>query len=1020
MNKKSKKFGHIISLSKQFALEKQFKFPTSIPSPRNSPTQSNPLYQIFSPKQEEDSLLNHRNFHNKSNQITTPSSNYLTSAESGLKRSKHSFMKGNSSIKSQLLLSNVDISLLPRESPSSVTNLLRTNNNIKQRSNKKSNNISVSTIAANATYRANKDKANTAMCSRKNSNEKINKVSNHKRSNYKQTCTLNVYNSYNNIKLKSNTTRVIYSNLNKMYSNKGIGNANGYINNNNIHSICLQKECMKLFKKSKSKVSSTACSSPSTQQSNYLLYNKNSKDMLLYYNKHYNNNTNSHSNSNTSLYLNYNKSNKNSKIIKSKSIQFEETKAIVKKYFSKGNHIKLTSANKHKSTSLKSKKAVHSHRNAKILPTSLLNFHLLINPKNKFFSKQSKHSSKSKTKIKTQPQTQTQSSTNVTNKYSNRNTNTNNNIPNAITTKINELQCKYENEITQIRHKALGRFQNIQNTPFTVNKHNKIKSSINSFSNQLHCHSPSSPLPQYNNTYMNQSLQLQQYIKNKYISNNNTYPQTELSFYLYGRLIGQGAFGKVNLGLNVLSGRVVAIKSFCKQSPNYTEETRNKILYETNLMKKLNHPSIVKILETFETNEYMLIIMEYINGGNLYSFVKKRRKLSEQTAKMLFWQIIQGIQYMHSVGVVHRDIKLENILIDLYNNVKICDFGIGKVLPQCDYDTYSLYEQCGTPMYIAPEILLSTSDKGYKPFPVDMWSSGIVLYIMLSGTLPFMVNNNNHCNKDDAELQYAILNNEPKEINDISSEAMDLIMGLLDKNPKTRYTSNDVLNHSWFKDDVFKDKYDKYQFFTKAEMMLLSKTYIDYRLAKGEELIECFTMSNLKNESEGVNLRNNNTKSLILAPFNSIVTESAKTNSVFGKDRSDSTVDLLQLKNEILMFDNKVKEVNLNYEMNNNGEIDNGVFINSKVDFENKLTDVNDVLHNETSSYKEEEQPKQLKRNNINKYKLNKESSNTKERMLLKMEELGYNRAYMEDVLSKGELCYASAVYFLLKNYEHI
>jgi hypothetical protein len=120
------------------------------------------------------------------------------------------------------------------------------------------------------------------------------------------------------------------------------------------------------------------------------------------------------------------------------------------------------------------------------------------------------------------------------------------------------------------------------------------------------------------------------------------------------------------------------------------------------------------------------------------------------------------------------------------------------------------------------------------------------------------------------------------------------------------------------------------------------------------------------------------------------------------------------------MFDNKVKEVNLNYEMNNNGEIDNGVFVNSKVDFDNKLTDVNDVLHNETSSYKEEEQPKQLKRNNINKYKLNKESSNTKERMLLKMEELGYNRVYMEDVLSKGELCYASAVYFLLKNYEHI
>ena len=1019
MNKKSKKFGHIISLSKQFALEKQFKFPTSIPSPRNSPTQSNPLYQIFSPKQEEDSLLNHRNLHNKSNQITTPSSNYLTSAESGLKISKHSFMKGNSSIKSQLLLSNVDTSLLPRESPSSVTNLFRNGSN-KQRSNKKSNNISVSTITANATYRVKKDKANTAMCSRKNSNEKINKVANHKRSSYKQACTLNVYNSSNNIKLKSKTTRIICSNLNNMLSNKGIVNTNGYINNNNIHSIGLRKECMKLFKKSKSKVSNTACSSPSThQQSNYMLYNKNSKDMLLYYNNHYNSNANSNSNSNTSLYVNYNKSSKNSKIIKSKSIQFEETKAIVKKYFSKGNHIKLTSSNKHKSTSLKSKQIVHSHRNAKIIPTSLLNIHLLINPKNKFFTKQSKPSSKSKAKLKNKKK----SNTNANSKQSNTTTTTNNSIPNAITSKINELQCNYEKEVTQIRHKALGRFQNIHNDPFTFNKPNKERNSLNSFSNQLHLPSSSSPLPQHNNFYMNQSLQLQQYIKDKYISNNNTYPKTELSFYLYGRLIGQGAFGKVNLGLNVLSGRVVAVKSFCKQSPNYTEKTRNKILYETNLMKKLNHPSIVKILETFETNEYMLIIMEYINGGNLYSFVKKRRKLSEQTAKMLFWQITQGIRYMHSVGVVHRDIKLENILIDLYNNVKICDFGIGKVLPQCDDDTYTLHEQCGTPMYIAPEILLSTCDNGYKPFPVDMWSSGIALYIMLSGTLPFIVNNNNNCHKDDAELQYAILNSEPKEIDGISSEAKDLLMGLLDKNPSTRYTSNDVLNHSWFKDDVFKYKYDKYQLFTKAEIMLLSKTYIDYRLAKAEELIECFTMSNLKNERDGVDVRNNNTKSVILAPFNSLVTESANTNSVFGGDRSDSFVDLLQLKNNVLVFDKKVKEFNLNYEMNNNGEIDNGVFVNSKFDFENKVTNVNDIVHNETSSYKEEEQQEHqhCKRSNTNECEVNKESSNkTKERMLLKMEELGYNRAYMEDVLTKGELCYASAVYFLLENYEHI
>ena len=97
-------------------------------------------------------------------------------------------------------------------------------------------------------------------------------------------------------------------------------------------------------------------------------------------------------------------------------------------------------------------------------------------------------------------------------------------------------------------------------------------------------------------------------------------------------------------------------------------------------MKKLNHPNITKILELFETEDNIFIIMEYINGGNLFSFIKKTRKLSEKTAKFLFKQIIEGIKYIHSKNIVHRDIKLENILIDLKNNIKICDFGIGKIL----------------------------------------------------------------------------------------------------------------------------------------------------------------------------------------------------------------------------------------------------------------------------------------------------------------------------------------------------
>jgi len=285
---------------------------------------------------------------------------------------------------------------------------------------------------------------------------------------------------------------------------------------------------------------------------------------------------------------------------------------------------------------------------------------------------------------------------------------------------------------------------------------------------------------------MKESLKLSHYIS-KYYNRYKKYPPTSLQFYKYGRLIGQGAFGKVNLGLNILTGRIVAVKSFDKNNTKLTGDNMKKILYETDLMKKLNHPNITKILEMFEDEKYFMIIMEYINGGNLFSFVKKRRKLSEKTAKFLFRQIILGIKYIHEQNIVHRDIKLENLLIDLNNNVKICDFGIGRKIKN---KNQLLHDQCGTLMYMAPEILLSSKEKGYEGFPVDIWSSGISLYIMLSGTLPFNYKNkkkdedddeadseneeeedsfsddNSKSKKDDDDnfkLQYSIVYKEPKK-----------------------------------------------------------------------------------------------------------------------------------------------------------------------------------------------------------------------------------------------------------------
>ena len=476
-----------------------------------------------------------------------------------------------------------------------------------------------------------------------------------------------------------------------------------------------------------------------------------------------------------------------------------------------------------------------------------------------------------------------------------------------------------------------------------------------------------------------------------------------------------------------------------------------KILHETNLMQKLNHPNITKILEMFEDDKFILIIMEYINGGNLFSFVKKRRKLSEKIAKFLFRQIILGIKHIHSKNIVHRDIKLENILIDLNNRIKICDFGIGVILKSEDE---LLYDQCGTPMYMAPEIILSSKKKGYKGFPVDIWSSGIALYIMLSGALPFNIKKNNKKNKnskkklensdnsvnyknsdedDDIslsydnsyDLQYSIVNKNPKHIEKISDEVRDLLHKLLNKDPNKRLTIDEILNHPWLKseeennnDDYYFNK-NKYKLFTKAEMIMLSKNYIDYRIKGNDDLKEIFTLSNLNDSKEDNDIKNKNikTKSSILAPYNTLIEnescrldENGDIEFDNGELFSDFNNSKIELKNNIITIGNKVKDLYMNYELNNNGELDNGMIIQSK----SKSNTFFNLSLDESDS--EEQNSNNIK--NYDDYK--KKEQIKKEKILKIIENLGYDKNYVLDCVENNKLCHASAVFYLLMNYENV
>ena len=528
------------------------------------------------------------------------------------------------------------------------------------------------------------------------------------------------------------------------------------------------------------------------------------------------------------------------------------------------------------------------------------------------------------------------------------------------------------------------------------------------------------------NEFMEQSQKLSNYIKDYYETNGN-YPQTNLNFYRIGRVIGQGGFAKVNLGLNILTGRVVAIKSFNKNiKTKYGDKINmDKILYEINLMKKLNHQNITKILETFEDEQFYFIIMEYINGGNLFSYVKKRRKLSEKVAKFLFRQIILGIKHIHSQLIVHRDIKLENILIDMNNNIKICDFGIGIILSS---ENQMLHSHCGTPMYIAPEIILSTKEKGYKGFPVDIWSAGIALYIMISGKLPFNLDespedldalekNKDNKQEKNKRLNEEILKKEPKYIENISDELRDLLKGLLHKDPKKRFTCEQILNHPWFEDNHS----HKINLFSKAEKNLLSETYIDYRKIKMDELIENFTMSNLfkdqKNSDEKYNCE---TKSSLLAPFNSInfeyfnisyPTKKSKDNNEF----EDFCNKKLIVENDLFVFSNKAKEFNYQYELDNNKEVDNGVLINTK-----SINESNSSSYSNPNINRNVFIDKKINLDVENYGMLTNKTEKKSKEILSQIENFGYDKEYVIKSLKDNFLNHATAVYFLLVHYNDI
>ncbi|XP_047943380.1 CBL-interacting protein kinase 2-like [Salvia hispanica] len=256
--------------------------------------------------------------------------------------------------------------------------------------------------------------------------------------------------------------------------------------------------------------------------------------------------------------------------------------------------------------------------------------------------------------------------------------------------------------------------------------------------------------------------------------------------YEVGRMLGQGAFAKVYHGRNVRTGQSVAIKVIDKQKI-VKVELINQIKREISIMNMVRHKNIMHLEEVMATKTKIYFVMEYAKGGELFKRIIKRR-FKEETARTYFRQLICAVDFCHNRGVYHRDLKPENLLLDEDGNLKVSDFGLSTLAESKRQDDL-LHTTCGTPAYVSPEVI---SRKGYDGAKSDIWSCGVILFVMLAGHLPF------HC-RNLMDMYRKIAKGIYKCPTWFSSEVKRLLSKILDPNPKTRISIARIMEHPWFK-----------------------------------------------------------------------------------------------------------------------------------------------------------------------------------------------------------------------------
>nr|KAF6366721.1 NIM1 serine/threonine protein kinase [Pipistrellus kuhlii] len=254
-----------------------------------------------------------------------------------------------------------------------------------------------------------------------------------------------------------------------------------------------------------------------------------------------------------------------------------------------------------------------------------------------------------------------------------------------------------------------------------------------------------------------------------------------IGFYRIRGEIGSGNFSQVKLGVHSLTKEKVAIKILDKTKLD--QKTQRLLSREISSMEKLHHPNIIRLYEVVETLSKLHLVMEYAGGGELFGKISTEGKLSEPESKFIFSQIVSAVKHMHENQIIHRDLKAENVFYTSSTCVKVGDFGFSTVSRKGE----TLNTFCGSPPYAAPELF---RDEHYVGVHVDIWALGVLLYFMVTGTMPFRA-------ETVAKLKKSILEGTYNVPPDMSEPCLRLIRGVLQPTPSERYGIESIMNHEW-------------------------------------------------------------------------------------------------------------------------------------------------------------------------------------------------------------------------------